>query len=97
MFHEDLEKAMDKKACSHHTIMSGFNAKTGVRNINENIKCIGLFGTGNRNERGERLLDVAEENNLVVTNSLFLNIHKHFTKYLQPSYSKDSFRQISVR
>ena len=36
------------------------------------MKCIGPFGTGNRNERGERLLDFAEENNLVVTNSFFL-------------------------
>ena len=30
------------------------------------------MGTGNRNEREERLLDFAEENNLIVTNSLFL-------------------------
>ena len=72
MFYEELEKAMEKKACSHHIVMGDFNAKTGVRNINENMKCIGPFGTGDRNKRGERLLDFAEENNLVVTNSLFL-------------------------
>ena len=36
------------------------------------MKCTGSFGTGNRDERGERLLDFAEENSLVVTNSLFL-------------------------
>ena len=35
------------------------------------MKCTGPCGTGNRNERGERLLDFAEENKLVVTNSFF--------------------------
>ena len=49
--------------------MGDFNAKTGVRNTNDKMKCTGPFGTGNRNERGERLLDFAEENNLVVTHS----------------------------
>ena len=56
--------------------MGDFNAKIGVRNINEYMKCTGPFGTGNRNERGERLLDFAEENNLVVTNSLFIKAAK---------------------
>ena len=57
------EKAMDKKACSLHIVMGDFNAETGVRIINENMKCIVPFGAGNRNERGIRLLDFAEENN----------------------------------
>ena len=71
MFYEELEKAMDKKACSHHTVMDDFNANIGVRTMNENMKCKRPFGIGNRNERGERLLDLAEETNLVVTNSFF--------------------------
>ena len=52
LFYEELEKAMDKKACSHHIVMGDFNAKIGVRNINDTMKCSGPFGTGNRNERG---------------------------------------------
>ena len=60
---------MDKKATSHHIVMGDFNAKILVRNISDNMKCIGPFGTGNRNERWERLLDFAEENNLVIPNS----------------------------
>ena len=51
--------------------MGDFNAKIGVRNINDKMICTGSFETGNRNEREERLLDYAEENNLAVTNSLF--------------------------
>ena len=49
--------------------MGDFNSKISARNINENTEFIGPFGTG---QRGERLLDFAEENNLVVTNSLLL-------------------------
>ena len=71
VFYEELEKTMDKKACSHHIVMGDLHARTGVRNINDNVKCTGPFGTGNRNERGERLPDFAEENNLIVTNSFF--------------------------
>ena len=61
MFYEELENDMEKKACSHHVVMGDFNVKTGVQNINEHMKCTGPFGIGNRNERGERLLDFAEE------------------------------------
>ena len=68
MLYEELEKAMDKKACRHHIVTGDLNAKIGERNINDIMKCTGPFGTGNRNERWERLLDFAEENNLVITN-----------------------------
>ena len=36
LFYEELEKAIDKKACSHHIVMGNFKANTGVRNINDN-------------------------------------------------------------
>ena len=45
---------MDKKAFSHHIVMADINARTGMRNINENIKCMGPLGTGNRNEREKK-------------------------------------------
>ena len=75
---------MDKKACSHHIVMGDLNARTEVRNINENMKCLGPFGTGNRNEGGETLLDFAEENNLVVTNSLFLKAANRYWTWEAP-------------
>ena len=40
MFYE-AEKAMDKKACSGHIVMGDFNAKIGLRNINENMNAMG--------------------------------------------------------
>ena len=84
LFHEELEKAIDRKACSHHIVMGDFNAKIGVRNTNDEMKCTGPFGTGNRNERGERLLDFAEENNLVVTNSLFFKAANRYWTWEAP-------------
>ena len=35
LFYEELEKAIDRKACSHHIVMGDFNAKIGVRNTND--------------------------------------------------------------
>ena len=64
--------------------MGDFNAKTGVRNTNHKMKCTGPFGTGNRNEIGERLLDFAEENNLVVTNSLFFKAANRYWTWEAP-------------
>ena len=64
--------------------MGAFNAKIGVMNINDKMKCTGPFGTGNRNERGERLLDFAEENNLVVTNSLFFKAANRYWTWEVP-------------
>ena len=81
---KNLKKAMDKKTRSHHIVMGDFNVRIGVRNINENMKCIGPFGTDNRNERGERLLDFGEENNLIVTNSLFLKSANRYWTWEAP-------------
>ena len=42
------------------------------------------FVTGNKNEREERLLDFAEENNLVVTNSPFLKAANRYWTWEAP-------------
>ena len=84
MFYVALGNAIDKKACSHHIVMGYFNAKTGVRNKNKNMKCTGPFWTGNRYEREGRLLDFSEENNLVVANSLFLKAANRYWTWEAP-------------
>ena len=75
---------MDKTACSHHIVMGDFNAKIGVRNINDTMKCTRPLGTGNRNERRERHLDFAEENNLVLTNSFLLKAANRYWTWEAP-------------
>ena len=55
---------MDKNSV-HHFTMGDFNAKTGVRSINDDMKCVGAFGISNR------LLDFVKENILLISNSFF--------------------------
>ena len=64
--------------------MSDFNAKSEVRSTNDNMKRVGLIGIGNRNERGERLLDFAEENNLVVTSSFLQKVANRYWTWEAP-------------
>ena len=71
VFNAELEKDMDKKACRNHIQMGDVNAEIGVRSANYNLKCVGPFGIGNRNGRGERLLDFTKENNMAGTNLFF--------------------------
>ena len=68
---EKLIKAIDKPFCRHPILMGDFNAKIKVRSVNDNMKYVVAFGIGNKNKRGERALDFAEENNLVTAYSLF--------------------------
>ena len=70
-FYEDLENAVNRKECKQHIIMGDFNAKIGIKEKNENLKWIGPHGIGIRNDRGERLLDFAANNKLLVTNTFF--------------------------
>ena len=57
-------------------VMGDFNAKVGQQDdLYE--KSLGKFGIGVRNERGERLLEFCEFNDLCVANTL----HKHRKKY----------------
>ena len=48
-----------------------FNAKMGTKTKEEDFKSMGAFGIGERNERGHRLIEFAEEQNLVIANTLF--------------------------
>ena len=49
-------------------IMGDFNAKVGREKIS---RCMGKHGIGKRNNRGERLLQFCEENNMIIANTLF--------------------------
>ena len=74
MYYEELKKAVDKKFCIHQFIMGAFNAKLRVRNTNGNMKGEGQFGLGGRIGRNEKILDFAEENNPVISNSFFQKV-----------------------
>ena len=50
--------------------MGDFNAKVGIGNDVNEI-CTGKFGSGNRNVRGERLVEFATYKNLRIENTFF--------------------------
>ncbi|XP_033122243.1 craniofacial development protein 2-like [Anneissia japonica] len=75
-FYDQLKEAM--KQCRSHDItivMADFNAKIGQ---NEEGKIVGKYGLGQRNARGERLVEWCIENRMIVTNTHF----KHHSRNL---------------
>ena len=68
-FYEEIEKA--KTQCKNQDpliIMGDFNAKVGQRGDEHSV---GMHGTDNRNERGERLVEWCEMNNFTIGNTCF--------------------------
>ena len=51
--------------------MGDFNAKVGSRQNDEEKESVGPFGLGDRNERGEQLVEFVTGNDLVVANTFF--------------------------
>ena len=69
-FYEILKKTTDTaKTRDVVVILGDFNAKIG-KNEEENGN-VSSFGLGERNERGDRLMDFALENDLIITNTTF--------------------------
>ena len=62
-------------------IAGDFNAKVGQRERAENISCLGRYSKGTRNENGEHLINLAEENNLVIANTCFKHSKRHQTTW----------------
>ena len=68
-FYEDLDNILKSIKTQDVTIIMGdFNAKVGDEKVEE---CTGGYGLGNRNERGDRLIEFCQNNNFVITNTLF--------------------------
>ncbi|GFN83365.1 endonuclease-reverse transcriptase, partial [Plakobranchus ocellatus] len=70
IFYEELENVMDPK-CKYKVIIGDFNSKIGVKEADEGNEWIGPFGIGEKNERGERLIDFCVANKLYITNSFY--------------------------
>ena len=66
-FYDQLEQAMSIcKASEMKIVMGDFNAKIGECRQNQTV---GPHGLGNRNERGDTLVEWCEEKELIVTNT----------------------------
>ena len=68
-FYEQVQKAIKSvKSDEVLFVMGDLNAKVGNE---QHTNIIGKHGLGDRNDRGERLIQFRERNNLVVTNTFF--------------------------
>ena len=69
VFYEEMKQAMSYVKCGEAVIAMGdFNAQVGY---GEHLDITGQFGLGSRNERGSRLLQFCEENNMMIANTYF--------------------------
>lgn len=70
-FYNDLQQEIISSPRSDTLIIMGdFNAKVGVGD-KDTSSIMGMCGSGQRNERGDRLLDFCSVNNLCITNTRF--------------------------
>ena len=68
--YNDIDEIFTTEKTSFTILMGDLNAKVGVRKDDEE-KGVGPFGIGNRNDRGERLVDYVASRNLVIGNTCF--------------------------
>ena len=68
-FYNTIDKILEKQ--THYTIVMGdFNAKVGGQ-TNTSERATGCFGLGQRNERGDTLVELATSNNFKIMNTQF--------------------------
>ena len=82
IFYEEIQQAINQ-AKSDETIcmMGDMNAKVGSishRNI------VGNFGLGDKNDRGERLIQFCKQNQLIITNTWFQQLPQKFYTWKGP-------------
>lgn len=69
-FYELVQEALIKgKNCSEIIVMGDFNAKVGAGHLG--FKSVGRYGLGEKNERGERLLEFTVGNSLAIANTFY--------------------------
>ena len=66
-----IERAMADSDSKYKIITGDFNAKIETKTKEEDFKSMGAFEIRERNERGDRLIEFAEEHNLIIANTLF--------------------------
>ena len=71
-FYSELETAMKQCKSTDNTIILGdFNAKVGKSSKDENV---GAYGLGQRNERGNRLVEWVKEHGMTIGNTIFCQL-----------------------
>ena len=95
-FYQQLQGLMDEMKYSDNVILCGdFNGHVGCDRLNyeENI---GAHSIGNRNEGGQRLLDIAQVNNLKIMNTFFLHRESHKWTWYRYDQQQRCYTQSSM-
>jgi len=88
VFYKDIKKAMDNtKTSDINIVMGDFNAKVG-RGRRDNI--VDKYGLGTLNERGARMVQFCQEEDLIITNT-------HFKQHLKRLYTWTSNVDKNIR
>ena len=67
--YEGVQDILANNKGKYNTVIMGdFNAVVG---LGKRSKCVGAYGLGKRNKRGQKLVDFAKQNKFVITNTLF--------------------------
>ena len=81
--YELISKALDDFKGSLNFIIGDFNAKVGKKLTGE--KCVGMFGVGERNNRGQMLVEFAAQHNLRIMNTFFKKSSKRKWTWQAPN------------
>lgn len=81
-FYHQIGKALKHtKPTDIIMVMGDLNAKVGRDKISE---CMGQHGLGERNERGERLIEFSTENNLIIANTFYQHPNRKLYTWRSP-------------
>jgi hypothetical protein len=93
--YEGIEKVIEKvKGDKNLIIMGGWNAVVGEESL-ENI--IGNYGLGNRNKRGDRLIDFCSKHELLITNTYFKHHQRRYTWKMPGDINRYQIDYIMVK
>ncbi|KAJ8709050.1 hypothetical protein PYW07_008876 [Mythimna separata] len=72
-FYDTLTQAYEENHSTFNIVMGDFNAKIGenINSYSENRDVLGPYGLGERNKRGDKLIQFANRQNLSIMNSFF--------------------------
>ena len=70
-FYNDIERAMADSDSKYKIITGDFNAKIATKTKEGDFESMQAFGIDEINERGDRLIEFAEEHTLIIANILF--------------------------
>ena len=86
---DDLDEALINVESKYKIIIIGdFNAKIGKKEDDCGSIYVGPYGIGKRNDRGERLLNWAEENKMYIANTMFKKPDKRYCTWESPDEKK---------